>query len=123
MKKDTIADIATAMSNSGIGIVRISGAESINIVKKIYKGKKLTDHAIHYGFIKDGEEMIDEVLVMVMNGPHSFTGEDTVEINCHGGVYVVKGGKKHGSVAEICNNDKTGYKRCNVSQKWSGWTE
>ncbi len=90
MKKDTIAAIATAMSNSGIGIVRISGAESINIVKKIYKGKKLTDHAIHYGFIKDGEEMIDEVLVMVMNGPHSFTGEDTVEINCHGGVYVVK---------------------------------
>ena len=90
MKKDTIAAIATAMSNSGIGIVRISGAESINIVKKIYKGKKLTDHAIHYGFIKDGEETIDEVLVMVMNGPHSFTGEDTVEINCHGGVYVVK---------------------------------
>ena len=90
MKKDTIAAIATAMSNSGIGIVRISGAESIDIVKKIYKGKKLTDHAIHYGFIKDGEETIDEVLVMIMNGPHSFTGEDTVEINCHGGVYVVK---------------------------------
>ena len=90
MKKDTIAAIATAMSNSGIGIVRISGAESITIAEKIYKGKKLTDHAIHYGYIKDGEETIDEVLVMVMKGPHSFTGEDTVEINCHGGVYVVK---------------------------------
>ena len=90
MKTDTIAAIATAMSNSGIGIVRISGAESIDIVEKIYKGKKLTDHAIHYGYIKDAEEIIDEVLVMVMKGPHSFTGENTVEINCHGGVYVVK---------------------------------
>ena len=87
MKKDTIAAIATAMSNSGIGIVRISGEESIDIVKKIYSGKELKDHAIHYGYIK---ETIDEVLVMVMKGPHSFTGEDTVEINCHGGVYVVK---------------------------------
>ena len=90
MKKDTIAAIATAMSNSGIGIVRISGAESLDIVKKIYKGKQLKDHAIHYGYIVDGDETIDEVLVMVMMGPHSFTGEDTVEINCHGGVYVVK---------------------------------
>ena len=90
MKKDTIAAIATAISNSGIGIVRISGEESIEIVKKIYKGKELKDHAIHYGYIVDGEETIDEVLVMVMKGPHSFTGEDTVEINCHGGVYVVK---------------------------------
>ena len=90
MKKDTIAAIATAMSNSGIGIVRISGAESIDIVQKIYRGKQLKDHEIHYGYIKDGEETIDEVLVMVMKGPHSFTGEDTVEINCHGGVFVVK---------------------------------
>ena len=90
MKKDTIAAIATAMSNSGIGIVRISGAESLNIVRKVYKGKELMDHAIHYGYIVDGAEKIDEVLVMVMKGPHSFTGEDTVEINCHGGVYVVK---------------------------------
>ena len=90
MKKDTIAAIATAMSNSGIGIVRISGAESLDIIKKIYKGKKLKDHEIHYGYIVDGDETIDEVLVMVMMGPHSFTGEDTVEINCHGGVYVVK---------------------------------
>ena len=96
MKKDTIAAIATAMSNSGIGIVRISGEESFDIIQKIYRGK--TDknlraqksHTIHYGYIVDGEEMIDEVLVMLMKGPHSFTGEDTVEIDCHGGVYVVK---------------------------------
>ena len=90
MRKDTIAAIATAMSNSGIGIVRISGSESLDIARKVYKGKELTDHVIHYGYVVDGTEIIDEVLVMVMKGPHSFTGEDTVEINCHGGVFVVK---------------------------------
>ncbi len=90
MKQDTIAAVATAMSNSGIGIVRISGEDSLYIAKQIYKGKPFQDHTIHYGYIQDGDEMIDEVLVMVMKGPHSFTGEDTVEINCHGGVYVVK---------------------------------
>jgi tRNA modification GTPase len=90
MKQDTIAAIATALSSSGIGIVRISGEDSLYIAQKIFKGKKLKEHEIHYGFICDGDEVIDEVLVMVMKGPHSFTGEDTVEINCHGGVYVVK---------------------------------
>ncbi len=92
----TIAAISTAMSNSGIGIVRMSGPESFKIADKVYKGKKekrLNDqksHTIHYGYIVDKEETIDEVLVMLMRGPHSYTGEDTVEINCHGGVYVVK---------------------------------
>ncbi len=96
MRTDTIAAIATAMTNSGIGIVRISGMQSLEIIEKIYKGKKEKDfknvntHTIHYGYIVDCEETIDEVLVMVMKGPHSFTGEDTVEINCHGGVYVLK---------------------------------
>ena len=96
MKKDTIAAIATAMTNSGIGIVRISGQEAFDIIKKIYVGKnqkdlsKVKSHTIHYGYIVDGEETIDEVLVMIMKGPKSFTGEDTVEIDCHGGVYVVK---------------------------------
>lgn len=96
MKKDTIAAIATAMSSSGIGIVRISGDEAFDIIKKIYVGKKNKDltqvksHTIHYGYVMDDEETIDEVLVMIMKGPHSFTGEDTVEIDCHGGVYVVK---------------------------------
>jgi len=96
MKKDTIAAIATAMTNSGIGIVRISGTDAFDIVKNIYVGKNKKDlsnvksHTIHYGYIVDGEETIDEVLVMIMKGPHSFTGEDTVEIDCHGGVYVVK---------------------------------
>ena len=96
MKKDTIAAIATAMTSSGIGIVRISGTEAFDIIKKIYKGKNQKDlsqvksHTIHYGYIVDGEETIDEVLIMIMKGPHSFTGEDTVEIDCHGGVYVLK---------------------------------
>ena len=96
MRKDTIAAIATAMTNSGIGIVRISGTEAFDIIQKIYKGKNnknlssVKSHTIHYGYIMDGDETIDEVLVMIMKGPHSFTGEDTVEIDCHGGVFVVK---------------------------------
>lgn len=92
----TIAAISTAVSNAGIGIVRMSGSEAFAIADSVYKGKKekrlsgQKSHTIHYGYIVDGEYMIDEVLVMLMRGPHSYTGEDTVEINCHGGVYVVK---------------------------------
>ena len=95
-KTDTIAAISTAMTNSGIGIVRISGDEAFEIIDKIYKGKKekilskQKSHTIHYGYIMDGEETIDEVLVLLMKGPHSYTGEDTVEIDCHGGVFVTK---------------------------------
>ena len=94
MRTETIAAISTGMTNSGIGIVRISGNDAFSIADRIYKGKrKITEsesHTIHYGHIMDGEETIDEVLVMVMKGPRTFTGEDTVEINCHGGTYVVK---------------------------------
>ena len=94
MIKDTIAAISTGMTNSGIGIVRISGEEAFNIIDKIYKGKevlsKAQTHTIHYGYIVDEKETVDEVLVMLMRAPRTFTGEDTVEINCHGGTYVVK---------------------------------
>lgn len=97
MKADTIAAISTAMSASGIGIVRMSGSEVFEIIDRIYqsKGKKkklsqVATHTIHYGYIMDGSEMVDEVLVMVMRGPRSFTAEDTIEINCHGGVYAMK---------------------------------
>lgn len=93
MKMNTIAAIATAASSSGIGIVRISGEEAFPIIDKIFKGKKLSDepsHTIHYGHICDGDEIIDEVLVMIMKGPKSYTAEDTVEIDCHGGVLVTK---------------------------------
>ena len=93
----TIAAISTAMSASGIGIVRISGEEAMDVIAKIYRSKngkkdirEVGSHTIHYGFIYDGEEVVDEVLVMIMRGPHTYTGEDTVEIDCHGGVYAMK---------------------------------
>ena len=93
MNQDTIAAISTGMTNSGIGIVRISGSEALEIADRVYKGKEtiteVPTHTIHYGHIMDGDETVDEVLVMVMRGPRTFTGEDTVEINCHGGTYVV----------------------------------
>ena len=95
-KTDTIAAISTAMTNSGIGIVRISGEDAFEIIDKIYRGKKekilseQKSHTIHYGYIVDGEETIDEVLVLLMKGPHSYTGEDTIEIDCHGGVFVTR---------------------------------
>ena len=96
MKTDTIAAIATGMTNSGIGIIRISGPDSVFIADKIFRaGKKniklenVESHTIHYGFIFDRENVIDEVMVSVMRGPRSFTAEDTVEINCHGGILIM----------------------------------
>ncbi|GAB6104720.1 tRNA uridine-5-carboxymethylaminomethyl(34) synthesis GTPase MnmE [Blautia glucerasea] len=93
----TIAAISTAMSASGIGIVRISGEDAMNVIAKIYRSKngrknikEVKTHTIHYGYIYDGDETVDEVLVMVMRGPKTYTGEDTVEIDCHGGVYAMK---------------------------------
>ena len=96
MGTDTIAAIATAMTSSGIGIVRISGDEAVSITDRIFEmknQKKLEDmptHTIHYGHIHEGDEVIDEVMVVLMRGPKSYTREDTVEIDCHGGVYVMK---------------------------------
>ena len=93
---DTIAAISTAMSDSGIGIIRVSGEDAILIADKIFRSvnpdKKLINvksHTVHYGFIYDGENLLDEVMVVVMKAPHSYTTEDTVEINCHGGVFMV----------------------------------
>lgn len=95
--ESTIAAISTAMSASGIGIIRISGSEAMEVISRIYRSKggkkKIKDaltHTIHYGYIYDEEELIDEVLVMIMRAPRTFTGEDTVEIDCHGGVYAMK---------------------------------
>lgn len=97
MKTDTIAAIATAMSNSGIGIVRISGDEAIEVADRIFKPKKgnkkvssMDTHTIHYGYVMDGEEVIDEVMLLIMKAPRSYTCEDTIEIDCHGGVLVMK---------------------------------
>ena len=97
MNGDTIAAVATAMTASGIGIVRISGEEALEIAGRVYRSKggkkdirKAASHTIHYGFIYDGEQLIDEVLVMIMKGPRSYTGEDVVEIDCHGGVLAMR---------------------------------
>lgn len=111
MKADTIAAIATALSDSGIGIIRISGADAVQIGDRIFftkSGKKrLNDsesHKIHYGYIVEFSNknpwegtgknwkdfIVDEVMVSVMRAPHTYTKEDTVEINCHGGVFVVQ---------------------------------
>jgi len=96
MKTDTIAAIATAVSDSGIGIVRVSGENAIEIVDRLYRsknGKKrlldVSSHTIHYGFLFDEEDMIDEVMVAVMKAPNTYTKEDTVEIDCHGGILVM----------------------------------
>lgn len=95
--KETIAAIATGMSNSGIGIVRMSGPEAISIIDKVFvpiKGQKTISeaksHTIHYGNIVSEGEIIDEVLVMVMKAPASYTREDVIEVNCHGGVFVMR---------------------------------
>lgn len=97
MKTDTIAAIATAMSNSGIGIVRISGDESLDVADRIFRPKKgsrkvsdMETHTIHYGYVTDGDEVIDEVMLLIMKAPRSYTCEDTIEIDCHGGVLVMK---------------------------------
>mgnify|MGYP003370015256 FL=1 len=94
---DTIAAVSTAMAPAGIGIVRISGNDAFEVADRVFRakkeGKKLSavkSHTIHYGWITEGEEVIDEVLVMVMKGPKTYTGENTVEIDCHGGVLAVK---------------------------------
>lgn len=98
MKTDTIAAIATAVSDSGIGIIRVSGENAISVVSQIYCNAKkqyildsYLSHTIHYGFIteKDGK-VIDEVMISIMKAPRTYTREDTVEINCHGGAFMVK---------------------------------
>ena len=97
MIKETIAAIATGMSNSGIGIIRMSGPEAISIADGIFvsarKNFKLTEaatHTVHYGNIVYEDNIIDEMLIIIMKAPNSYTREDVVEIDCHGGVYVMK---------------------------------
>ncbi len=93
---DTIAAISTAIGEAGIAIVRMSGDDSINIIDKIFvsaskvKMAEAENRKFLYGHICDGDKKIDEVLVVKMKGPHSYTAEDIVEIHCHGGVVSVK---------------------------------
>ena len=96
MKTETIAAIATALSSSGIGIIRISGDQAFSVIRRIFRKKNGAEinteksHQVHYGFIYDGDEKLDEILVLIMKGPHSYTAEDTVEIDCHGGVLMMR---------------------------------
>ena len=86
---DTIAAISTALGVGAISIIRVSGDEAVKIVNKITKSKKIINsltHTIHYDFIVDNDKIIDEVLISVMLAPKTFTKEDVVEINCHGGI-------------------------------------
>lgn len=96
MRTDTIAAIATGLTDSGIGIVRISGSDAFAVIRRIFVKKNggVADvkhsHTVQYGFICESGEKLDEVLILVMHGPHSYTGEDTVEIDCHGGVLMMR---------------------------------
>ncbi len=97
MKTDTIAAIATAMNNAGISIIRISGEDALNIADRIFKSRSgdkqvslMPSHTIHYGYIVDKEVIIDEVMLLIMKGPKSYTKEDVIEIDCHGGIVVTK---------------------------------
>ena len=100
MKTDTIAAIATARTNSGIGIIRIRGEDAFTVIDRIYQSKngkkKLSEeksHTVHYGYIVDDtkeNKIIDEVMVLIMRAPNTYTREDTVEIDCHGGVLVMQ---------------------------------
>ncbi len=96
MQTETIAAISTAMGNSGISIIRVSGDEALTIADRIFNAKNCTtlsqadSHTIHYGTICENDVVIDEVMVAVMRGPRSYTTEDTVEIDCHGGMLVTK---------------------------------
>lgn len=86
---DTITAISTTLGVGAISIIRVSGKESINIVNQIFKGKdlsKVSSHTIHYGHVIDKDQIIDEVLVTIMKAPKTFTTEDIVEINAHGGI-------------------------------------
>ncbi len=89
--EDTIVGISTAMGKGAISIVRLSGKDSVRIVNNIFKGKnleKVNSHTVHYGHIYNEEELLDEVLVSVFLAPKTYTAEDVVEINCHGGSFV-----------------------------------
>lgn len=96
VKTDTIAAVATALSNAGIGIIRISGPDAFSVIDRIFQGKKgeklssAKSHTVHYGWILEDKTIIDEVMVLVLRAPHTYTREDTIEIDCHGGVLIVK---------------------------------
>ena len=102
MNTDTIAAIATGMTPSGIGIVRVSGEDAFSIASSVFHGKNnkpvngYEDHRAYYGYVHDGKEILDDVILLVFKGPNSFTGEDTIEIQCHGGILIMQ------RILELC---------------------
>lgn len=95
--EDTIAAISTStVSSGGISVVRISGENALSVAQQVFRSKKnknvedMESHTVHYGNIYNGEELIDEVLMVVMKAPNTYTREDVVEIDCHGGILVTK---------------------------------
>jgi tRNA modification GTPase len=96
MKKETIASITTPIGEGGIGVILVSGSNSLEIVNRVFKGKKLKDlrnaesKRLYYGDICSNGSTVDEVIVNVLRKQDSFTGEDLVEVNCHGGILAVK---------------------------------
>ncbi len=114
--QDTIIALATPAGSGAIGVLRLSGSDAINIVDKHFEGKFKTknlndvaSHSIHLGFIKDGERVLDEVLVSIFKTPHSYTGENVVEISVHGSPYIqqqvlqlfLKNGVRHAKAGEF----------------------
>ena len=102
MKTDTIAAIATGMTPSGIGIIRISGEDAFSIASSVFHKKngqdlrKFEDHRAYFGYIHDNGNVLDEVILLIFRGPNSFTGEDTAEIQCHGGILMMR------KILELC---------------------
>ena len=96
MNTDTIAAIATGMNPSGIGIIRISGEDAFNVASSVFRRKSgalidsFESHRVYYGYVYDSDSLLDEILLIPMKGPHSYTGEDTVELQCHGGILVMR---------------------------------
>ena len=87
---DTITAIATPIGTGGVGVIRISGNKSFEIIKKIFTKKNLTAGKIAHGWLVDEDKKIDEVIVLPFKSPNSYTGEDVIEIHCHGGINVVR---------------------------------
>lgn len=102
MNTDTIAAIATGMTPSGIGIIRVSGEDAFSIASSVFHGKnnkplkQYEDHRAYFGYIHDGDEVLDEVILLIFKGPFSYTGEDVAEIQCHGGILMMK------RILELC---------------------
>ena len=105
---DTISAIATPIGNGGVSIIRLSGPDSFNIIDKMFSSQNLTAGKIYHGWVIEDGEKLDEVIVLPFKAPNSYTGEDIIEIQCHGGIYItnkildltIKNGARHAEKGE-----------------------